>query len=363
MATLHQADARKIPLPDELVHAVVTSPPYWGMRNYAIDNGIGLEQTMTEWVQNIMTAFREVWRVLRTDGTCWLNLGDTYSEKNALAQPWRIAIALQQPWLACRDCGTIYHQSAAGNWPDGRLICPSCLKAPGEKTVQPGWILRKPVIWAKNNPMPSREKDRPTTAHEPIFMLIKTPDYYYDDQAVREPATGNSHARRKDGRRDPAKGADPNDHRPGSFGDNYVSATAALRDVWNLNVTRYWGEHHATFPEDLPVKPILASTSAHGVCKTCGAPWERQTKDTFTTGKEGRRWKTTHTTGWASTCQCNEPETVPATVLDPFVGSGTTCVTAQTLGRSSVGLDLNPEYLKQAAERLATIPRPMHLGI
>ena len=180
VATLHQADARAMPLPDASVHCVVTSPPYWGLRDYGLQDGIGLEPTLGEWVANIVAVMREVRRVLRDDGTCWLNLGDAYTgggrgshdrgdamqgsnpgskveplpmwshglpAKNLMGQPWRVAFALQDD----------------------------------------GWILRSAVVWHKPNPMPESVTDRPTNAYEMVFLLSKQGRYFYDAEAMREP--------------------------------------------------------------------------------------------------------------------------------------------------------------------------------
>ena len=239
-STLYQADARQVPIADKSVHMVVTSPPYWGLRDYEID-GIGLEESLDAWVYSIVEVFREMWRVLRDDGTAWLNLGDAYvgsgkglysdgrhseggmqatnrgslnmirskrvergegsgrwgmgnrtvdglRRRNQMLQPHRVALALQQPWLCCQSCEGTHHQSAWGRWPDGLLICPECHESDA-RVAMPGWILRQTVIWDKKNPMPSSAHDRPTTATEYIFELGKHETYYYDRDAIREPVS------------------------------------------------------------------------------------------------------------------------------------------------------------------------------
>ena len=197
VTTLHQADARAMPLPDASVHCVVTSPPYWGLRDYGLGQwqggdaecghknplepsvhstlqnphqggdmgwtggvcgpcgaiqqptGIGLEPTLGEWVANIVAVMREVKRVLRDDGSLWLNLGDSYHDKQLLGQPWRVAFALQDD----------------------------------------GWLLRSAIVWHKPNPMPESVTDRPTNAYEMVFLLSKQGRYFYDAEAIREPAS------------------------------------------------------------------------------------------------------------------------------------------------------------------------------
>ena len=478
LTALYHADARAIPLPDKSVHCCVTSPPYWGLRNYGLGEwdggdpecshkkrlrvsesgleggaltqnhaaegwlggicghcgaiqagtGIGLEPTLNEWVQNIVIAMREVKRVLRDDGTLWLNLGDAFDSgtstsrkpspntnvakwqdagignsrvtaklgaKNLLGQPWRVAFALQ-----------------------------------GE-----GWVLRTPIIWFKDNPVPDAAKDRPGNTYETIFLLTKSNqptfwthrdqggarvrpapdhrwvhkptreesptmpegwhqkrqcptdgcslcedwrrfglwsahDYFYDPDAVPQPATGGAHARRKDGQRQPAKGHDPNDNRPGTWVETYAPSLVNLRNVWRFPVQGRPGLHHATFPDELPRRCVLLGTSEYGVCADCGAPWARATNTSYsapgnritngprslamrheTLGFPVRLEKQVTTTGWRPTCGCNAG-VAPAIVLDPFVGSGTTVAVAQSLGRQGIGIDLKADYLETAVRSI-----------
>jgi len=147
LARLYQADARSLPLPDNSVDCVCTSPPYWGLRDYELEEeGIGLEPTPEAYCANMVEVFREVWRVLKPSGTVWMNLGDSYNEKDLVGIPWRVAFALQAD----------------------------------------GWYLRSDIIWSKPNPMPESVTDRPTKAHEYIFLLTKSSQYYYDADAIRE---------------------------------------------------------------------------------------------------------------------------------------------------------------------------------
>ena len=228
IARLYQADAREIPLPDQSVHCCVTSPPYWGQRDYSLPDGIGLELTITEWLYNILDVMREVHRVLRDDGVCWLNLGDAYAgsgkgmnrdgthalgpkqasslgsqtlsvvvsrriprgpgsgrwgggglanegyrHKDLFGLPWEVARALRLPWLRCVGCGAVNHQIKWGYFPNGKLICPECWGSKGAEVEIPGWIRRSPITWFKTNPMPESTRDRPTNASEMIFMLVK----------------------------------------------------------------------------------------------------------------------------------------------------------------------------------------------
>ena len=533
VSTLYRADAREIPLPDASVHMVVTSPPYWGLRDYGLGQweggdaecghkprqmvarsstlgggksstshqqegwtsgrcghcgavqqtaGIGLEATLGEWVENIVEVMREVRRVLRDDGTLWLNLGDSYAgsgkgrmadgthspsygdkqgtnegavngvlpkvfedlpAKNLMGQPWRVAFALQDD----------------------------------------GWILRSAIVWHKPNPMPESTTDRPTSSYEMVFLLGKiglpqfwthrdlqgqrrapTPDYrwrdaltgieftdepdaytedmipcpdcggegsitreagqvsmfggvpamvkecakckgegeikrwkrsnlwqghdyFYDAEAVRTTYAkewtfeNNGKANREGTAKYKAEGFNS----AGGFAKGSGEGNGAnARNVWSIPTQGRPDAHFATFPDELPRRCILAGTSKHGVCGECGAPWARVVEkneanheaesgtkygDQSTAGRlaklrqasranGGEYAQQSKTTGWQPTCAC-DADVVPAIVLDPFVGSGTTVAVAQALGRRGVGLDLNPEYLNIAAKRIGAVSLPL----
>ena len=314
--TLYNCDSRQIPIPDESVDCVVTSPPYYGLRDYGIDGQIGLEESPEEYVNTMVKVFREVWRVLKPTGSVWLNLGDSYynyrpgngakypkqsvsntrqdlptnsskrankleglKEKDLVGIPWKVAFALQAD----------------------------------------GWYLRSDIIWSKPNPMPESVHDRPTKAHEYIFLLTKSPKYYYDADAIRE-ITG------KEASWDNYGGKGMIDHPTGpgrkqidlTMGTSQKKAMPYIshpngrnkRSVWTINTQPYSEAHFATFPEKLIEPCILAGCPEDGV------------------------------------------------VLDPFVGSGTTAAVAQKHGRKSVGVDLNKEYLDIAIKRItSTQPR------
>ena len=268
------ADARSIPLRDGCVQCVVTSPPYFGLRDFGVRGQIGLEPTPDEYVAQIVAVFREVRRVLADDGVLWLNLGDSHATnvlggakpKDMLGIPWRVAFALQAD----------------------------------------GWYLRSDIIWHKPNPMPESVTDRPTKAHEYLFLLAKSERYYYDADAIKEPVTGGSHRR--------GSGVTPKSHSPGAgvkANTNYHAAMTDLvdernkRSVWSILSQAYQGAHFATMPEALVEPCILAGSR----------PGDR--------------------------------------VFDPFIGSGTVGAVAERLGRQWVGLDLNPAYHALAKKRTA----------
>ena len=309
-------------LPDESVHCCVTSPPYWGLRDYGVAGQLGLEKTPEEYVEKVVAIFREVRRALRKDATCWINLGDSYAAggngghskgetfhghaqragdrtgtpkkpppglkpKDMVGIPWRVAFALQAD----------------------------------------GWWLRSDIIWAKPNPMPESVTDRPTKAHEYVFLLSKSARYFFDQEAVKEPYQyGRDHHRNAD--------IPPDSHVPGSpihtglrrsgnkfrkIGDqrgrpdSHIGGSVPweedeggrnLRTVWTINTEPFPEAHFATFPQRLVEPCIKASCPRGGI------------------------------------------------VLDSFMGSGTTGVVAVKLERDFIGIELNPDYYRMAERRI-----------
>ena len=460
VSALYDADAREIPLPDGSVHCVVTSPPYWGMRDYGLGQwdggdaecehaqrlqetttgtldggvgssdhrfegwssgicgrcgavqesvGIGAETTLGEHIQNLVAVFREIRRVLRDDGTAWLNYGDIYVRqggeqgggnrellhlegiqkrmckipkglglvpKNIIGMPGEIARALRMPYLRCLGCDQVDHETAWGYWPDRTPICPGCWKSEGQIVETPGWIVRSPIVWHKLNSMPESATDRPTSAYEMIFMLTKQGRYFYDGEPLRTPyseASVNDKRDNKNGQRRQRDFTGAVDNGGTNLGGNRRGGANA-RNVWAFATQPRPDAHFATFPDELPRRCILAGTSERGICPECGAPWVRQVKQTGHVNKrepahalnhsftktDSTGWQPTSvaTDSWRPTCD-HDADTEPATVLDPFVGSGTTAAVAQALGRRGVGLDLNLEYLDIAAKRIGRVPLPM----
>lgn len=276
------------------IHTCVTSPPYFGLRDYGHDGQIGLEETPAKFVAKLVEMFAEVHRVLRDDGTLWLNLGDSYAStgghtklgdssqrkgrsnvqeqhkvkgyaggdgikvKDLIGIPWRVAFALQDF----------------------------------------GWYLRQEIIWHKPNPMPESVTDRCTKAHEQIFLLSKSPRYYFDSDAIKEPSVCNR-------MRGPAEYPDKKStNGNGGLGRREPQPFRNRRSVWTVPTRAFKGAHFATFPEQLIEPCILAGSPAGGV------------------------------------------------VLDPFMGAGTTAVVAERLGRKWLGCELNPEYAAIAMNRI-----------
>lgn len=243
-------------IPDGSVQTCITSPPYYGLRAYTGEPGmIGLEPTLQEHLANLVAVFREVWRVLRDDGTCWINCGDAYSSG-----------------------GQAKGNSDSGLAPKQRLLLPARVAL---ALQDDGWWIRSEIIWAKGlsfcptysgSCMPSSVKDRPTDSHEMVYLLSKKPRYFYDADAVRE----------ADGGRGSGNVAAKSGDETGGPGCNIARSVPwkagggrNLRTVWTINPQGYKEAHFATFPEAL-VKPcILAGTSEKGACSECGAPWRR----------------------------------------------------------------------------------------
>ena len=325
---LISADARHLPLADGSVHCVVTSPPYWGLRAYGGDPGmLGLEPTFDEHLGNLVEGFREVRRVLRDDGTLWLNYGDKYNAGTNSSRPKPIKEVDVGYW-------TNPHTGMRVNADFCKTKDLMMMPARVAMALQAdAWWLRSEIVWHKPNPMPESVTDRPTSSHEKVFLLTKKPRYFYDAVAVREKTNRDSKARyernsTEDGSREYKMGSPPTGNPSG----------ANLRNVWKIPTHGYPGAHFATFPPALAKRCILAGTSAHGVCEGCGAPWVRQVEMTHKDNGEGKASKmalasekrafrksvdqTVKTTGWLPSCTCDAGR-VPATVFDPFGGSGT----------------------------------------
>ena len=345
--TIHTGDALEVlaTLPAGSAHCCVTSPPYWNLRDYGVEGQIGLEKTPEEYVKRLVEVFRAVWRVLREDGTLWVNLGDSYATR----------------WRSRRDRGGAGIRESSrdrqGAVPEG-LKHKDLIGIPWRVAFAfqaDGWHLRSDIIWSKPNPMPESVVDRPTKAHEYLFLLSKSPQYYFDAEAVREKAEArplSSWGERK--AHEPMRRGDP-----GESGQINRTATLAshpgrnIRTVWTIATHPFPSAHFATFPPRLVEPCIKAATSEKGCCSICGASWEREVDREFVPqgdvspekllkgslkgmdqssgwAETPRGAVTTRTTGWASACSCHagipldpweDPSTTnPCTVLDPFGG-------------------------------------------
>lgn len=410
------------PVPTESVHCVVTSPPYWDLRVYdgaeaqewsdGSRSCLGLEEDPGAYVDHMLEVFREVHRVLRSDGTLWLNMGDCHmkkpygkagagagdreahlyrdlvlKKKDLAGMPWRIALALQSE----------------------------------------GWYLRRDIIWHKPSAMPESPDDRPTTDHEYVFILSKSEKYFYDPFAIREPSSWNSHPR--------GSGVNPKAKEPASWdtgsgghrgkegrypssaarqierafvrkrktapgpkqNESFSAAVSEVlpyrnkRSVWKIPTTPCKAAHFATFPPGLVIPMVRAGTSEKGVCGACGAPWRRVLAKTPTPREEvegtkysgagervaGSRIREStkgaraaggnhdnpfpppEHVGWEPGCPCQLFRDLPlekAVVLDPFAGTGTTIAVAIGLGRRGLGFEASANYVEKIVpDRIAGV--------
>lgn len=300
----------------ESVHACVTSPPYYNLRDYGAVGQIGMEATPEEFVDKLVEVFREVRRVLRSDGTLWVNMGDSYATRSGR----------QPPTNTRNSCGHTEKRPPPGYKYKDLIGVPWLLAF---ALRADGWYLRQDIVWNKSNCMPESVRDRCTKSHEYIFLLSKQKRYYFDAEAIKEPITGSSTKRylqnlkkQKGSYRQPGRSGRPMKAvlpRFGGekYGDNQTAETRTKsgksyvptgwrnkRDVWTTSTSRFTGAHFAVFPEKLIEPCILAG--------------------------------------------CPEGETV----LDPFTGSGTTGVVAKRLGRNFVGIEINKTYQEMAIHRI-----------
>lgn len=296
-------------LEDESVNTCVTSPPYFGLRDYGHEGQIGLEQTPDEFVSELVSVFREVRRVLRNDGTMWVNLGDSYYNY----RPGKGQRQSRQS-IASQKASVVEECPKRGNKLEG-LKEKDLIGIPWRVAFAlqaDGWYLRQDIVWSKPNPMPESVRDRCTKSHEYIFLLSKSQNYYFDNQAIKEPMSEVSKARMVRGVSDTHKnvngapGQSPHTiNKPRENGEaTDIPDTRNKRSVWDVATKPFSEAHFATYPPELIEPCILAGCPDGG------------------------------------------------TVLDPFFGAGTTGLVSDRLGRNCVGLELNPEYADIAYRRL-----------
>ena len=290
---------------DGTVQTVVTSPPYWGLRDYQTEGQLGLEKTPEEYVEKMVKVFREVKRVLKKDGTCFLNLGDSYA--GSTGQTGGKGLNTYQKEANATN-SMMKPSKINGLKPKDLCMIPARVAIALQSD---GWWLRQDIIWHKPNPMPESVQDRCTKSHEFIFLLTKSAKYYYDNNAIREPVSDVSLKRAEYGwdcDRPSTKNASMNGEgiHTKKMGNRFVNPDGRnKRSVWTITTKPYKDAHFAVFPPTIPELCIKAGS------------------------KEGD------------------------TVLDPFFGSGTTGWVAQRLGRQWIGIELNAEYIKIAEKRFA----------
>jgi DNA modification methylase len=296
-------------MPSQSVHCIVTSPPYFGLRDYGVDGQMGLEPTPAEFVDGLVSLFREARRVLRDDGTLWLNLGDSYANDGK----WGGSTGGKAAKALHGQTGVGRSKKTTGLKPKDLIGIPWRVAL---ALQEDGWYLRQDIIWHKPNPMPESVRDRCTKAHEYVFLLSKSPTYYFDSAAIQEPVAAATVARLAQPRLAEQAGST---RVPGKTNGNMKAVgngeTRNRRSVWTVSTKPFKEAHFATFPADL-IEP----------CVLAGCP-------------EG------------------------GTVLDPFFGAGTTGLVALKHGRNAVGIELNPEYVTIAKKRLGLIETQDMTGV
>ncbi|MGW3993950.1 DNA-methyltransferase [Amycolatopsis sp. NPDC004772] len=323
--TILVGDARQrlAELTADSIDTIVTSPPYFGVRDYGHDQQLGAESDVDVWVKTLRDIAAELARVLRPTGTLWLNLGDSYARrpsegatpKSLLLGPARVALAL----------------------------------------VNDGWTLRNEVVWAKSNPMPSSVVDRLTTTHELLYFFSRSRRYYFNLDAIRQPLV----TRHRPPEPATSRVYPPPTTRATSRPERTLNDNRGLSrlkagglaghplgknpgDVWTLPTAGFRGGHFAVYPLALAERCLLA-TCPERVCSACGTPWQRSLER-----QDGRLLAVGDL---QATCRCNAASH-PGVVLDPFLGTGTTALAAEKHSRDWLGIELNPEYAAIARERL-----------
>ncbi|MBX3017998.1 MAG: site-specific DNA-methyltransferase [Bdellovibrionaceae bacterium] len=281
----------------------MTSPPYWGLRDYGVNGQMGLEKTPEEFIASMTTLFREVRRVLKDDGTLWLNLGDSYAASQyGSGGGWAKGEGKNGSGGNSQERSLFTDPGYDAKLPNKNLVGIPWRTALALQAD--GWILRQDIIWHKPNPMPESTKDRCTKSHEYIFLLSKKPRYYFDNEAIREPARYPGGPGNTKGQDVPGQREGKNANLGGSIHKIGPRPTRNKRSVWSVTTKGFKGAHFATFPPDLIEPCILAGAPVGGV------------------------------------------------VLDPFLGSGTTGMVAKKHGREFIGIELNPGYAEIARKRI-----------
>lgn len=408
-------------LPAGSVHCVVTSPPYFGLRDYEIAPTswpamsfspmpglpkldlaaevccLGLEEDLWSFVGHLVLVFREVKRVLREDGVCWLNMGDSYANDGKFGGETG---GKHRKWLHGRETRIGREGRRTGLKAKDLCLVPERLAFALQAD---GWYLRSAVIWHKPNAMPESVQDRPTSSYEHIFLLAKSERYFFDSDAIREAevvanwddgsrvfggvnkhGANIDHGGRTTGRRATARkrGLPPRHSQYETCDHEGLAATPRgagrnARNVWTVATVPYRGAHFATFPVSIPERCIKAGTSERGCCPTCGAPWRRDVERYRTLDGERRgdlppmrsssraipssaqgvshgRVETISTTkGWRQSCGCPPLAPIPCTLLDPFFGAGTTGLAGARLGREVIGIEASATNVQMAHARLA----------
>jgi DNA modification methylase len=386
---IHECDAGRTLAenPESSVHMAMTSPPYFGLRDYGIKGQIGLEGSLNEYIDTLVDVGKELRRVLRNDGSWWLNLGDSF------AGSWGAQSKDDDANNRDRDA---YPAKNPGR--NGSIRRKSKMLVPHRVTIAlqgAGWVVRADCPWVKPNPMPHPVKDRLHEHKEFVFHLTPEPDYWFDLDAVREPHKEESVRRAGNSYENSGTTADAYPDRESS---EYIGTEPEdvlhpngknPGDVLEITVKSFPEAHFAVYPPELCETPIKSSCPPT-VCAACGTPYERDCevvdrevgggspaipgdetgysdesgnhqgdygdRDGFTQPIERE------ISPWEQACDCDTDATEPGIVLDPFAGAGTTCMVAKNLGRRFIGIDLNPDYVALAQRRVGvTVDEPDRL--
>ena len=414
---VHVGDTRHImaQLPDNCVHTILCSPPYWGLRNYQIPEtawggdpncdhqwdtfqaadgsplkktvcarckawkgNLGLEPDPRMFIDNLVEVFRHARRILHPSGTAWVNLGDSYAS-------FKDGKCVPQSGIDPDDQKNMPEDAAPNRiratFEGLGIKNKDMLGMPWEMALalrRDGWWLRSEIIWHKGSAMPESIRDRVSRCHEQIFLFTKAERYFYDAFAIREPVAGTAHPR---GNGVNPKAADaPKGVKANSSFSAAVNGLVEYRNkrsVWTVNPDSSGDrEHYATYPLELISVPMNAGTSEHGVCAECYAPYKRMIEPTEEYAKHLGKGYHDHENdavqgnmqkkregvkkvnssykhlGWERTCKCPTDEIVPAVVFDPFMGSGTSGLVAAKGRRNYIGTEISPVYANMAQRRI-----------
>lgn len=363
-------------LDDNSVDCVVTSPPYFGLRDYGVAGQWGSEDSPRAFIDNLITLFSEIKRALKPSGTVWVNLGDSYSSHRSgkTADPFKKSTVGTRTQAVARA-----NKEAQETYRNSSLAEKSLMMLPARFAIamcDDGWILRNEIVWHKPSVMPESVRDRCTRDHEMVYLFTKRPQYWCDMDAVRETASDwgdRDRSEYRDGTTDPKL------KQHGLTKGDFSSIGRNKRTVWTIPAESNTFGHFATFPGNL-IEPMINAGCPQTCCTECGKPFQRvkeateeyarvldagasslarhreheatQGKQAAWGNKKARITAEYLTLGFVPTCKCNSL-TGPGLVFDPFMGSGTTALVARRLGRDFIGCDLNPDYVAMANNRLS----------
>ena len=368
-------------LEDNSIDCVVTSPPYWGLRDYGVSGQLGLEPTYQEHIQNIVELFRAIKPKLKDSATIWLNYGDSYAATvNGTKVKDQIKNKVQFAGKYLIDGDDRTFRDKPFSTIQGSLKPKDLVMIPNRIAIalqDDGWWIRSEIIWHKPNPMPESVRDRPTSAHEKIWLITKSKKYYYDANAIREPLTSSSIKRLNQDIKNQKGSTRANG---GMKSNGNMKAICNIegknkRNVWTVTTKPFKDAHFATFPKDL-IEPCIKAGCPEKVCVECGTPYKKNYKrqrirrDELDpadpryrpnkykggyeeiNGKGDAGYQSSEFIGFEKDCNCETDKFEGGVVLDPFGGSGTTGIVAQSLNRQAILIELNKNYINIAKKRI-----------